>query len=107
MAADIGLDTLEGADQAHSLLGDRGLARLDDLVKPAPCMGPAIGKLDLLLAVSQQAIVSGMAIDLQDAGKAFQDIPGVFSPVPGSMGKGHAGWIIPTPGRSSRASAEK
>lgn len=59
-------------------------------------MGPTIGKLDLLLAVSKQAIVSGIAIDLQDASKAFQDIPGVFSPAPGSIGKGHAGWIIPT-----------
>jgi len=34
-----------GGREAHALFGDRGLARLDDLVKPAPCMLPLIERL--------------------------------------------------------------
>ena len=62
-------------------------------------MCPAIHQLNGFIAPQiEHAVVSGIAVDLQDAAKALQYVSRVFACRPGRIGKGNARWFWPVPG---------
>ena len=63
-------------------------------------MRPAIGKLDggADPVGLDQAVIPGVAVDLQDAGEALQNIIGILPAAPGRIGEGYAGRGSATPG---------
>ncbi len=64
-------------------------------------MGPTIGKLDNRSSPVglDQTVVTGIAIDLQDAGEALQNGVGILAATPRRLGEGHArrGCTAPRP----------
>ena len=58
---------------------------------------PAIGEPYILGRPFQQPIVPGIAVDLQDAREARQDLLCILARTPRRIGKGHAGWCIAVP----------
>lgn len=93
-SADIGLDGIEIADEGYALLGNRRGPGAGDLDQLAAGMGPAIGKLDAGADAVRcnQAVVSGITADLQDAAKALQYPFGMLSAPTGGIGEDHARW---------------
>src|SRR5690606_7792069 len=93
-SADIGLDGIEVADEGQAFLGNRRGSGAGDLDQLAAGMGPAIGKLDAGADAIRrnQAVVSGIAVDLQDATKALQYPFGMLSAPTGGIGEDHARW---------------
>ena len=73
-AADLGLDGLEVADEGHAFLGNRRGSGAGDLDQLAARLRPAMLQLDARSDAvrSDQAVVSGIAVDLQDATEALQ-----------------------------------
>ena len=72
---------------------------MGDFKQFASGMGPAIGKLDgqARPVGLDQAVVTGIAIDLQNTGKALQDIIGILAAAPRRIGEGHTGRGSATP----------
>ena len=93
-AADLGLDGVELADEGHALLGNWRGSGAGDLDQLAAGMGPAIGKLDARTdpVGCDQAVVSCIAVDLEDAAEALQDAFGMLPAATGGIGEGHARW---------------
>src|SRR5690625_2463036 len=89
LAADLLLDGIEAGDLPQQLVGDRralGGRRLDDL--PAR-MAPAVGEHQRLAAAALwpgEAAITAIAIDLQDAVKALEDMLVVDAATPRSDG---------------------
>ena len=93
-AADLGLDGVEIADEGHAFLGNWRRSGAGDLDQLTARVRPAIGKLYARTdpVRCNQAVVSGIAVDLQNAAKALQ-YPFSMLPAP-TWGKGedHARW---------------
>ena len=72
-SADIGLDGIEIADEGYPLVGNRRGSGAGDLEQLSARMRPAIGKLDARTdpVSCNEAVVSGIAVDLQDAAEAL------------------------------------
>jgi len=94
VAADLGLDDVEIADEGHALLGNRCGSGAGDLDQLAAGMSPAIRQLDVRTdpVRCDQAVVSGISIDLQDAAKALQYPLGMLSAATRGIGEDHARW---------------
>ncbi|TCS62714.1 hypothetical protein EDD52_1088 [Primorskyibacter sedentarius] len=96
-APDVGFDTIEIADTLHAILGNRRAAGPGDLHKFAPGMRPKVGQGDIMSRL-EKAIVVAIAIDLQDALEATQDLLGVPTAAPGRVAEGYSKWRRATPG---------
>ena len=81
-----------------ALVGDRRGAGPGDLVQFAAGMRPTVGQPDILRGPFEQPIVARIAIDLQGAREAFEDVLGVLAGSARCIGKRHAGRIVPAPG---------
>ena len=91
-AADLGFDGVEIADEGRAFLGNRRGPGAGDLDQLTAGMGPAIRQLDARTdpVRCDQAVVSGIAVDLQDAAEALQYPFGVLSSPTGGVGEGYA-----------------
>src|SRR5690625_4507427 len=100
LAADLLLDGIEAGDLPQQLLGNRRtFARccLDDL---SAGMAPAVGKHQRLAATALRpgkAAITAVAIDLQDAVKALEDLLPVDATAPRGVVEHHTGRIGPAP----------
>ena len=61
-------------------------------------MSPAVGQFDILCGPFEQPVVARVAVDLQGAGEAFEDIFCILPRAARSIGKGDAGRVVPTLG---------
>jgi hypothetical protein len=86
-AAQFGFDAVEFADRFDSVLGNRCCSVAGDLHQLAASVGPTIGKPNVRAnPVSRdQPVVSGIAIDLQNAREALQYPFGMNTPATGSV----------------------
>ena len=98
-AADPGFDGVEIADEGHAFLGNRRESGAGDLDQLAARVSPAICELDgwTYPARCDQAVVSGVAVDLQDAAKTLQDPFGMLPAPTGGIGEDHTRWRRPAP----------
>ena len=91
-APDPGFGLVKLGNTFQPVLGDRSGAVAGDLKEFAPGMGPAIGKPDGRASPVglDQAVVTGIAVHLQDAGEAMQNVIGILPAAPRRLGEGHA-----------------
>ena len=100
-AADIGLDGVELGDSAQALGGDLRAAAVVDLAQFSSRMRPTVRKLQwraALAAPAGQSVVSSVAVDLEDAVEAVEEVLGMFAAAPGRIEVDHAGRISSAPG---------
>lgn len=99
-AADIGLDNVEFGDAAQAFGGDIGAVAVEDLLQLAPCMRPAMRHPNGGAALARgfgQAVVAGIAIDLQDAVEARQEGFGILSRATWGVEVDHARRVLTAP----------
>ena len=91
-APDLCLDFAELGDALEAVFGDRCGAVAGNFKEFAPGMGPTIGQLNgrARLVGLDQAVVTGITIDLQDSGEAFQYIIRILATTPRRIDEGHA-----------------
>jgi hypothetical protein len=71
---------------------------MGQLVKLATCVRPAIRQLDRgIVPQIEHAVISGIAIDLQDAFEALQYLDCMFAGPARRIGECNAGWFWPIP----------
>ena len=100
-AADIGLDGVEFGCDLRA-------AAVVDFAKPTPAMRPTVRKPQrraALAARSGQPVVAGIAVNLEDAVEAGEELFAMFTTAPGRIEVDDAGRIGSAPGPSSRARA--
>ena len=99
--ADLGLDGVELGDPAQALGCDLRAAAVVDFAEPAPRMGPTVCqpyRRAALAAPAGQPVVTGLAVDLQDAVEAVEEALGIFAAAPGGIEVHHARRIGSAPG---------
>ena len=99
-AADLGLDPVKLGDPAQPLGCDLGAVAINDFLQLAPGMRPAMGDGDRRAACpgwARQAVVAGIAIQLQDAVKALQNALCILAPTVRRIGEDHTRRISPAP----------
>src|SRR5690606_9137697 len=91
-ASQLGLDPIKFADPLHAVLGNRCGPIAGDLHQFAAGMRPAIGKPNVRSDTLRrdQSIVSGIAVNLQNAGESLQYPFCMLSPATGRIGEGNA-----------------
>lgn len=90
-APDILFNSVERCDLFQPVFGDRCRARLCNLVQFAPRMSPTISECHLVIGAFEQTVISRIAINLKDAGEAFQNVISILARSPWRIGKGDAG----------------
>ena len=85
---DLGFDLVELGDALQPVLGDRGGAVAGDFKEFAAGMGAEIRKLDGRASPVGlvQTVVTGIAVDLQNAGEALQNVIGILAATPRRIG---------------------
>ena len=92
------LDAVEGVDLVEPFLGNRRRAVLGQFEQFAAGMCPAVCQFDIRIGVGvKHPIVSCIAVHLQGAVKAFQNIHCMFAGSSRCVGEGHTGRVIPAP----------
>ncbi len=86
LTADVLFNAIKGGDLPQPLFGNGRGGISGNFMQLAPGMCPAIGQLDILVSPFEQPVVSGIAVDLQDAGEAFQYPFSIFTGTPGRIG---------------------
>ena len=99
-AADLGLNGVEIADEGHTFFGNRRGSDAADLDQFAARMGPAMRELDAGTdpVRSDQAVISGIAVNLQNAAKTLQDPLGMLPAPTVGIGEDHTWWRGTSPG---------
>ncbi len=98
LAANVLLDAVERGDLFQPFVGDRRGAGSGDLMQLAARMRPTVGQFDILRWPFEQPVVARIAIDLQGAGEAFEDIFCILPRAARRISESHAGRVFPTPG---------
>ena len=108
-APDFGFGLVKPGDTLQPVLGDRRGAVSGDLKQFMSGMGPTIGKVDGRASPVglDQPVTPGIAVHLQDAREALQNIIGILPASPRRIGEGHTGGAAQPHGRPSRVSAQK
>jgi len=99
-AADLGLDPVELGDPAQPLGGDLRSITVEDFLQLPAGMCPAVRNRDRRAARARgarQPIVAGIAVQLQDAVEALQDLLRVHAGAARAVSKDHAGRVIAAP----------
>src|SRR5690606_26642763 len=100
LAADFLLDGIEVGDLLQQLVGNRRTFARCGLDHLSTGMAPAVSKHQRLTAAALwpgEAAVTAVAIDLQDAVKALEDLLAVDAAAPRRIVEHHAGRIGPAP----------
>lgn len=92
-AAQFGLYSIQFTDPFDAVLGNRCCSVASDLHQFAPCVSPAIGEMNVWTNALRrnQPVVSGIAIDLPNAGEALQYPFCMNAPANRRIGEGDAG----------------
>ena len=98
-ATDLGLDVVEQLDARERLGRDRRVAADIDLVELAPEVAPAVGERHRTAGPCGrgQLLVDGVAVDLQDAVEAVEQLHGVLAAAAGRVGVGDRRRIAAAP----------
>jgi hypothetical protein len=92
------LDPVKGYNLFEALFRDRGHVVIGWIKELATGVGPAVGQLDgRIIPQIKHAVVSGIAVHLQNAAKTLQYIRCVFTRSPRRICKDHTGWFGSVP----------
>lgn len=92
-AAQVFFDAIERLDLCQTFLRYWSRARLGKIMQLAAGMRPAISQCHILSGPFQQAVVTSIAIDLQSAAEAFQNIVCILTGSPRCICEGDTGGI--------------
>ena len=98
LAPNVLLDLIELSDLGNpGISNGRCVARFGDLEEFTTCMCPAVSQAHILCRPLEQPVVACIAVNLQGAGEALQDVFGLLAGSPRRVGKSHAWRVFATP----------
>lgn len=97
LTAQVFFNAIERLNMSQAFLRDRGCAGLGDIMQFTVGVRPAIRQCHILSRPLEQAVIASIAIDLQDAAEAAQDVSRVLAGSSWRISEGNAGRILTAP----------